>query len=245
MKDLYAIAEDLEEDDDEMLLLIQAISNVVKIALLSDKFKKQTESVVTFEDFYMILLQTQESEKLLDQCYSSTTLRRFLSIWDAFQHRDTEPKVHLGGSLQYTMKTPPKQKGTSTSTMIATKTTANVGAHLSKGLDLFSTLKAQSSLIQSPRETSMVSSYISATKAGTRRTLSLATESKPFLLKMRCYRIEDLEGIPERDHWKHSYADMTLHFNHQSKVNNLLESLYSVASDEVLAEGGTVWDKRV
>jgi hypothetical protein len=66
-------------------------------------------------------------------------------------------------------------------------------------------------------------------------------EELPYLLKLRCYKVSDIKGVPERDQWKKSYTDMTLHFGHQSDVHRLLGNLFQGATKEVLEGVDQCW----
>jgi hypothetical protein len=75
------------------------------------------------------------------------------------------------------------------------------------------------------------------------RTYSL-TEERIYLFKLLCYNLQVLQGVPERDHWKMAFADITYHFEQHSIAHQLLGNLFQNLAHEML-EGGSVWERKV
>jgi len=121
-------------------------------------------------------------------------------------------------------------------------TEGNADAASSRELDMYTMLKEQSTPVTSQSKTSSVS-YISA-KNGNLRTFSLTTDEQPYLLNLRCYKLSDIQGVPEREQWKKSYADKTLHFGHLSDVHQLVANLFTGATKEIMENGGSVWERK-
>jgi len=235
----------LDLDDVEILETLLVYVKDLPDYLRVEEFMGK-EQVITLlqEELWSELKQVSENEKSYDLWRSSTDLVHYLNYTKSLVRGKNPVRVLTSGSEPHTGRTRYTLKGTSTSSMTATQIEGNADAASSRELDLYTMLKERSSPVTSQSKTSSVSSYISARKNGNLRTFSLTTDEQPYLLKLRCYKLSDIQGVPEREQWKKSYADMTLHFGHPSDVHQLVANLFTGATKEIMENDGSVWERK-
>jgi hypothetical protein len=250
MLQTYEVSAEMELEDENMALLLQILIQGVKE--LPDVFRVQEfcgpDRVVKrmSEGVWIELKLHCEKEKLLDLLHSFQPFKSLKKYMQSYVKGKRPLKVRMFESYPYTGKMSTTQRGTSTSSMTVTPTTAAVDVRSCEdSTNLYTMLKGQFSVPNLDMQTCSVSSYISARERGSQRTYSLTTEEQPFLIKLHSYRTQDIRDVPERDQWKKAYADMTYHFGVQSGVHWVLMQLFKVAAEEVLSEGGSVWERKV
>jgi len=226
---------------ENLLLYVKDLPDYLRVEVFTGR-----EQIVCClqEELWSELKQAAENEKLFDLWSSSTDLGHFLQFVKSYQRGKNPSRALTSGLPPSIGKMNRTRRDTSTSYTTAIPTEDNADAVSSKAVDLYTTLRELSTPTTSQQKTSSVSSYISARKNGNLRTFSLTTEEQPYLLKLRCYKLSDIQGVPERDQWKKSYADMTLHFGHLSDAHGLLGNLFQGATKEILDAGGSVWERK-
>jgi hypothetical protein len=236
-----------EEGAEEFQVFLEDLQNILPLKLRVVAFTGDESTIQTKRtEFWNILSAHAEREKLLEVSSLSVILNNFIKFWKDYHSQVATEEVQDSNYSESTGRTKNVHADIFTYTTTATPITARAVVPFCKeSRSLFSTLREVSQLPPSQSGISHVSSYISAREGGNQRTYSLTTEEQPFLLKMRCYKTQDLEGVPERDQWKKAYADITMHFSATSQVHQRLEQLFGTAASEVLEAGGSVWEKKV
>jgi hypothetical protein len=85
---------------------------------------------------------------------------------------------------------------------------------------------------------SLVSSYISCRMGQRSHIFSLKPTEKPFQLNVRCYRSEDIRGVPDKDKFQKAYATMTLHLHKNSHLHLMVTGV-----EEMISQGAQYWGK--
>jgi hypothetical protein len=236
-----------EEGAEEFQVFLEHLQNILPLKLRVIDFTGDESTIQLKQtEFWNLVSLHAEREKLSEVSSLSTILSNFIKFWNDYRSPAATEEALDSNWLESTGRTKSAHADIYTCTTTATPITGHAVVPFCKeSRSLFSTLREVSQLPPSQSGISHVSSYISAREGGNQRTYSLTTEEQPFLLKMRCYKTQDLEGVPERDQWKKAYADITMHFSATSQVHQRLEQLFGTAASEVLEAGGSVWEKKV